>query len=59
MSKWSAAAIKRLRRRLGLTQEKFARRLGVTHVTVNRWERHLAEPKGLSVAALDSLEKEK
>jgi putative transcriptional regulator len=59
MSKpWFKTRVKRLRDKLQLTQEQFARRLGVTFVTVNRWERGHTYPKGLSVAALESLEKE-
>jgi DNA-binding transcriptional regulator YiaG len=51
-AKWTPAAVKRLRKRLGLTQEAFARRLGVSVVTVNRWEQGHVEPRGLSVDAL-------
>jgi len=32
------ALIKELRRRLDLTQEQFAQRVGVTYSTVNHWE---------------------
>ena len=32
------ALIRELRRRLGLTQEQFAQRVGVTYSTVNHWE---------------------
>ncbi len=32
------ALIKELRARLGLTQEQFAQRVGVTYSTVNHWE---------------------
>jgi transcriptional regulator with XRE-family HTH domain len=39
-------AIKGLRRRLQLTQETFARILGVSFATVNRWENGKAEPTG-------------
>jgi transcriptional regulator with XRE-family HTH domain len=30
--------IKELRKRLGLTQEQFAQKVGVTYSTVNHWE---------------------
>jgi putative transcriptional regulator len=55
---WFQTRVKRLRATLGLTQEQFAHRLGVTFVTVNRWERGHTYPKGLSIAALEGLEKE-
>lgn len=32
------ALIKELRARLGLTQEQFAQKVGVTYSTVNHWE---------------------
>lgn len=34
----TAKLIKALRKRLGDTQEAFAQRLGVSYVSVNRWE---------------------
>lgn len=55
---WNAAAVRKLRQRLGLTQEVFAHRLGVTLVTVNRWENGHGKPRGLSVAMLDGVEKQ-
>lgn len=39
-------AIKELRTHLQLTQETFARILGVSFATVNRWENSKAEPTG-------------
>jgi DNA-binding transcriptional regulator YiaG len=54
--RWSAARVKGLRQRLGLTQEQFAARLGVTFVTANRWEMGRSTPTGLSKKALDALE---
>lgn len=35
---WSAASVRDLRKRLGLTQERFAQALGVAFSTVNRLE---------------------
>ena len=55
--KWTAAAVRRLRRKLGLTQEGLARRLDVSTVTVNRWERRHSKPRGLSAKALDAVAK--
>lgn len=53
--KWAPAAVRRLRKRLGLTQEEFAHRLGVSWVTVSRWEQGHSAPRGLSEKALDAL----
>jgi putative transcriptional regulator len=41
--------IRELRQRLGLTQEKFAARLGVTFPTINRWENGKARPSPLAL----------
>ncbi len=49
--------IKRLRLKLGLTQEQFARKLGVTFVTVNRWEAGKTEPSSLALRQLTELRK--
>lgn len=48
-----------LRLRLGLTQEQFAHKLGVTHVTVNRWENGKAKPSNLAKQALLNLAESK
>jgi transcriptional regulator with XRE-family HTH domain len=34
----TAALVRRLRRRMGLTQEQFAQEVGVTFSTINQWE---------------------
>ena len=39
-----------LRTLCGLTQEQFAAKLGVTVVTVNRWENYRAKPNASSPA---------
>ncbi len=39
--------IRRLRARLGMTQEAFARELGVSVSTVQKWEGGRARPRGL------------
>lgn len=44
MPKDYANRIRTLRKGLGLTQKEFAEALGVTYVTVNRWENQKAEP---------------
>ncbi|MBP7726415.1 MAG: helix-turn-helix transcriptional regulator [Candidatus Bipolaricaulis sp.] len=40
-----AELIKRLRERMGLTQEQFAREVGVTFSTVNLWENGHRRPQ--------------
>ena len=40
-----SALVKRLRQRLGLTQEQFAHKLGVTFSTVNQWENRRRQPQ--------------
>jgi transcriptional regulator with XRE-family HTH domain len=47
--------VRRLRERLGLTQEQSARLLGVTWTTVSRWERSQARPDARSLAKLERL----
>lgn len=49
-------AIRALRRRLGLSQEGFARRLGVSFATVNRWENGRTAPWGIARHALRRLD---
>jgi len=52
-----AQSIRRLRDKLGLTQEDFSRLLGVSFQTVNRWENGATTPSGLADSLLDSLAK--
>lgn len=47
--------IRELRQRTGLTQEKFAARLGVTFPTINRWENGRAKPSPLAVQRIEEL----
>ncbi|MBI4295298.1 MAG: DUF3883 domain-containing protein [Chloroflexi bacterium] len=47
--------VRTLRRQLGLTQSQLAERLGVTFVTVSRWETGQARPNRLALKALSSL----
>jgi putative transcriptional regulator len=47
--------VRTLRGRMGLTQEKFAARLGVTYPTVNRWENGRAYPSPLAMQQLKEL----
>ena len=46
-----------LRARLGLTQEKFAEKLGVSISSVGKWEQGWHAPRGLSLRALERLAK--
>lgn len=50
-----ARGVGRLRARLGLTQEQFARLLGVAWATVSRWERGRALPDAKTAAKLRRL----
>ena len=43
-----AERIRRLRTRLGLTQIRFAERMGVSFATVNRWENDQSKPSALA-----------
>jgi len=47
--------IRELRERTGLTQEKFAARLGVTFPTINRWENGRARPSPLAIQKIEEL----
>ena len=44
--------IKELRKKLGLTQEEFAKLLGVGYTTVNRWENGKSEPRGQALITI-------
>jgi DNA-binding transcriptional regulator YiaG len=44
-----------LRSLCGLTQEQFAAKLGVTLVTVNRWENYRSKPMPLAVRQLKAV----
>jgi DNA-binding transcriptional regulator YiaG len=47
-----------LRKRLGLTQQALADRIGAQQHTVARWETAQHEPRGANLKALRELEKE-
>ena len=47
--------IRELRTRTGLTQEKFAAKLGVTFPTINRWENGRARPSPLAMQQIEHL----
>jgi len=50
-----AALVYELRQRVGLSQEKFAAKLGVTFSTVSRWERQKAMPSPMAVDRMREL----
>jgi DNA-binding XRE family transcriptional regulator len=41
----TAALVRELRRRLALTQEQFAQKVGVTYSTINHWENGKRAPQ--------------
>jgi transcriptional regulator with XRE-family HTH domain len=47
--------IRDLRERTGLTQEKFAAKIGVTFPTINRWENGRAKPSPLAMQRIEEL----
>lgn len=47
--------VRLLRERMGLTQEKFAARLGVTFPTINRWENGHTQPSPLALKQIEAL----
>jgi transcriptional regulator with XRE-family HTH domain len=50
-----AQMVKELRGLLGLTQEKFAAKLGVTFPTINRWENGRTKPSPLALKQIEDL----
>ena len=52
------ALIKELRKRLGLTQEQFAQKVGVTYSTVNHWENGKRVPQPFLIRRLLELKQE-
>ena len=50
-----ARLVRELRELTGLTQEKFAAKLGVTFPTINRWENDRAKPSPLATEKMESL----
>ena len=43
----------KLRKKLGLSQDAFAAKLGIAPYTVRRWERELVVPSPLSLKAIE------
>ena len=48
--------IKRLRKTMAMTQQQFAEQLGVSFVTLNRWENGQSKPSAMGTAKLADLE---
>ena len=46
--------VREARKRLALTQEKFAAKLGVTLPTINRWENGRTKPSPLAVKQIEN-----
>lgn len=46
--------IRELRLLIGLTQEQFAARLGVTYPTINRWENGRSKPSPLALEKIEA-----
>jgi len=50
-----AKMIRNLRATLGLTQEQFAAKVGVTWSTVNRWENNRGKPSPLAMRQIEQM----
>ena len=50
--------IKKIRKKLKLTQKQFAEKIGVAFSTVNRWERNHFRPSKLALKEIGELLKE-
>jgi len=50
-----ANLIREIRSRLGLTQEKFAHHLGVTYLTVSRWENGRTSPSPMALKLIEGV----
>jgi len=48
--------VRELRTSLGLTQEQFAAKIGVTCTTINRWENNKAKPSHLAMLRIQKLQ---
>lgn len=49
--------VKKLRITLGITQEQFAAKIGVTFSTINRWENGKGKPSPLAMKQIEELRK--
>ena len=55
MKKNVGKTIRELRKALGLTQEQFAAKIGVSFSTVNRWENGKGKPSPLAMKQIQNL----
>lgn len=51
-------SVRRIRKDMGLTQVQFAERIGVSSITIHRWESGQSRPRRLALARLRELEGE-
>ena len=58
MRDFSAAEVKKIREKFGLTQESFAVKMGVLKKTVEEWESGISSPSGSSIKLLEIFEKQ-
>ena len=49
--------VKKLRMRLGLSQDAFAAKLGITPMTIRRWESGKSKPSPMAVKLLEEFDK--
>ena len=49
--------IKKIREKLGVTQEALSHLIGVSFQTVNRWERGISKPSRLAIEKIITLSK--
>ncbi len=57
MKKDVSKTVRELRKALGLTQEQFAAKVGVSFSTVNRWENGKGKPSPLAMKQIKKLKK--
>ena len=57
MLKIYSGDVVKIRQKINLTQEEFARRVGVTLSTIHRWEKGKSLPSKLAIQRLVNLEK--
>jgi putative transcriptional regulator len=57
-NKGTSDLVKKLRSKLGLTQEQFAQKVGVTFPTINRWEKGVRKPHPFLLKRLTGMAKE-
>lgn len=50
-----SSLVREMRQELGLTQEKFAAKLGVTYLTVNRWENNRTQPSPMALKLIEAM----